>query len=538
MLQLSVWAVFCFACAAKHGVNAGVVERFRRGEPSGGPELQLQGSVARQTPTKNAFFPRKPSDELPLSFSEGLGGDASDPILEASAGPSGEPDATLEQGRPRPPDGEPSTKERQIPARQHTASPRGTRWLPYQRQQSRTASRRRRLEDVISTLRAEKEKMNTSAETSPQRVAIPRPAAAAGPSWGTPGTQSSAGGSPQRQVTPLSLEAVYTILQRAAAWVASRPSPFEKEPTVQAFATILSQYERFKLRVNRPAPEEKELVAGRVLGAGGMGVVFECWDPAAGAMYACKLSWLRPIPGASLTPKVVTMGMRKSIEEETAINSILGPSLSPETLRDQYALVVPSFSGHIVEKAGKPVYSYLLTSAFSRPFYNQVIGFWPAAASLIDVAMTPFITLDVSLFLVRRVIEIIAGLHSLGVVHADIKLDNFLVGHNGGIYLGDFGTALRPTARPRFKPPGTDVYLDAEAAEERLRTGGGESYHTEGQLGLGDNCVPTGLSPHAIFRRRDQHISEDPSEHHRVSQATGPGSFHQVPAAVPSSCRS
>ncbi|PHJ14730.1 rhoptry kinase family protein rop32 [Cystoisospora suis] len=384
-----------------------------------------------------------------------------------------------------------ATGTRQFSPRRNPWPPMGRRRLAHQRQQRRTAARRRKVQRAIEAMKASRGKSEAFAGTTAEQTPSGEPeepgssweiarrtsggqAGEAGPSWGIPGKQYSSERSPEvvtRQGQEAALEeAIYSILRRAAAWVYSQPSVIADDEAVKALANVLGPYETFKVRLTSPVGAERQFMRGRVLGAGGVGVVVECWDTTSGALYACKIPLVKPLPGR-LTPERVTWGLGKAREEETAISSLLGPTLTPEVLRDAYGLFVPWFAGSIVEISGAPYHNYLLPSAHSRPFYNLVVGFWPAAAGLIDVVSTSFIPLEVTLFIVRQIVRTVAALHSLGVVHGDIKVDNFLVGHNGGIYLGDFGT-VTPVAGPqRFRPPGTVVYLDPQSAAETLEAG-------------------------------------------------------------------
>lgn len=77
------------------------------------------------------------------------------------------------------------------------------------------------------------------------------------------------------------------------------------------------------------------------------------------------------------------------------------------------------------------------------------------------------------IYLVVRLIQIVANLHAMGVLHNDLKIENLLVGVDGRLYVGDLGTVLAYTGRPvKFQRIGTDVYLDPKSAEDFLREDG------------------------------------------------------------------
>ncbi|XP_058751588.1 mitogen-activated protein kinase kinase kinase 20-like [Vicia villosa] len=68
---------------------------------------------------------------------------------------------------------------------------------------------------------------------------------------------------------------------------------------------------------------------------------------------------------------------------------------------------------------------------------------------------------------VRSVVEGLHHIHSNGFVHCDIKLQNILVFHDGGIKIADFGLAKKSgeeqSEKQRFECRGTPLYMSPES---------------------------------------------------------------------------
>ncbi|PFH38228.1 hypothetical protein BESB_005690 [Besnoitia besnoiti] len=72
-------------------------------------------------------------------------------------------------------------------------------------------------------------------------------------------------------------------------------------------------------------------------------------------------------------------------------------------------------------------------------------------------------------YIVLRLIQTVAGLHALRVLHLDIKPDNVLVGRDGRVFLADFGYARQGLACPEpMAVGGTDAYMAPEWARRLL----------------------------------------------------------------------
>lgn len=79
------------------------------------------------------------------------------------------------------------------------------------------------------------------------------------------------------------------------------------------------------------------------------------------------------------------------------------------------------------------------------------------------------LTVSDRLYCIMRLLQIVANLHAMGVLHNDIKMENILIGTDGTLHLGDLGSVTPFTGRPtRFQRIGTDVYLDPQTAQNFL----------------------------------------------------------------------
>lgn len=76
----------------------------------------------------------------------------------------------------------------------------------------------------------------------------------------------------------------------------------------------------------------------------------------------------------------------------------------------------------------------------------------------------------------RDIIRVVSAIHSRGVIHRDIKLDNFMLDkHSGRLRLLDFGTAAEFNLRDdvMYEPKGTYEYMAPEMMESFMASSGG-----------------------------------------------------------------
>ena len=74
-----------------------------------------------------------------------------------------------------------------------------------------------------------------------------------------------------------------------------------------------------------------------------------------------------------------------------------------------------------------------------------------------------------ALRVLREAASAVAASHAAGVVHRDVKPENFLVRHDGTLALADFGVAARAGDRTASAPAGTLVGSIGYAAPEQLQ---------------------------------------------------------------------
>jgi serine/threonine-protein kinase len=179
-------------------------------------------------------------------------------------------------------------------------------------------------------------------------------------------------------------------------------------------------------------PVERYVTLG-VLGAGGMGEVYECVDRALNRKVAIKLARA----GAGLDDLSVSMLERES----RVIGSLEHPNIIP------------------VYDAGR--------STGQQPFYTMRLLRHPTLDTVLrdlavgDSAAVNTFTLGRLLRDFIQVCHAIDYAHSRGVIHCDIKPSNILVGEYGEVMVVDWGLAYRVGERPAYRG-GTPSYMAPE----------------------------------------------------------------------------
>ncbi|MFO0659778.1 MAG: bifunctional serine/threonine-protein kinase/formylglycine-generating enzyme family protein [Polyangiaceae bacterium] len=187
-----------------------------------------------------------------------------------------------------------------------------------------------------------------------------------------------------------------------------------------------------------PPPRGHEMAIERyvtlgVLGAGGMGEVYECVDRALNRKIAIKLARA----GAGIDDLSVSMLER----EARVIGSLEHPNIIP------------------VYDAGR--------STTQQPFYTMRLLRHPTLDGVIrELAKgEPAAVANFSLGrLLRDFIQVCHAIdyaHSRGVIHCDIKPSNIMVGEYGEVMVVDWGLAYRVGERPAYRG-GTPSYMAPE----------------------------------------------------------------------------
>ncbi|CBZ54168.1 unnamed protein product [Neospora caninum Liverpool] len=224
------------------------------------------------------------------------------------------------------------------------------------------------------------------------------------------------------------------------------------------------------------------LVAGRLLGGGSEAMVFAAEDVNFSEKSDAFLSAQeasKEISGECL-PSIMAIKIYlceanlleepfKAAEEAEAVEWLqmafwrLVPPCVDVPLSRRLGVATPSWVGSV---EGMPLVSCgdshfaILNRISGMPLMlGDLLAIPPAALRLSD-----------RIYLILRLIQVVANLHCLGVLHNDLKIENLLIGLNGQLYVGDLGAILPNTGRPtKFQRIGTDVYLDPQSAADFLR---------------------------------------------------------------------
>ena len=154
----------------------------------------------------------------------------------------------------------------------------------------------------------------------------------------------------------------------------------------------------------------------RLIGAGGMGLVFLARDPASGNKVAIKL----------LKPELAV--------NEAAVERFLREARHIQQLR--HPGVVP-----VLEVSTRAERPYFVMPHFDRGSLARML---PAGQALNREEILP---------LARRIAEALQHAHRQSIIHRDLKPGNILIDHEGGACLADFGLA-RNLIGDSFLDPG------------------------------------------------------------------------------------
>jgi serine/threonine-protein kinase len=187
-----------------------------------------------------------------------------------------------------------------------------------------------------------------------------------------------------------------------------------------------------------PGPERYP--SGRVLGAGGMGQVFECVDNVLGRQVAVK----------RLRPEVVTDPVAIAMLEREA--RVIGSLEHPN--------IIPVYDAGYLDDSG--------------PFYAMRLMERPSLEALLrklregDPEATAEFGLGRLLRAFIQVCQAVDYAHSRGIVHCDLKPSNILLGSFGEVLVVDWGLAHSPDESSAYRG-GTPGYMAPEQFEPDTR---------------------------------------------------------------------
>ncbi|ESS36147.1 rhoptry kinase family protein ROP32 [Toxoplasma gondii VEG] len=218
-------------------------------------------------------------------------------------------------------------------------------------------------------------------------------------------------------------------------------SQSRKKKLVEAFNMYLPDGDRFFVESLSDASESKEFVRGPLLGVGGNGLVFEAQD-SDGHVYALKLLLVRMSTFLEAVGDLSHDAWRReedwafarALRKEMKVLRLFPPDKSPEQLYEE-GFVLPLFQGIL---AGKPRMTPL-TEEFGAT--SVVVGFHKVACSVGQLFSAHRLPDGVKLELTKQMVDRVARLHSYGILHGDVKWENFFLDDNGRVFLGDFEQA-------------------------------------------------------------------------------------------------
>ncbi|CBZ52424.1 unnamed protein product [Neospora caninum Liverpool] len=198
-----------------------------------------------------------------------------------------------------------------------------------------------------------------------------------------------------------------------------------------------------------PCPERSSEASGRMdslrrLGSGALksvpenGAATESRDsPPGRATYAAKIMyWSKAKSGVN--PEEVQSSLSDFVREELeAFRLLRETDISDDDLFHKHGLVVPQGVRRVARLPPLLRASAALFPDTPLFFLNELI-MYPALKCSLDMMAQDHFTREGLRVLVRRLVKVVAGLHQLGFTHNDIKPQNFLVGGDGMVYVGDF----------------------------------------------------------------------------------------------------
>ena len=132
----------------------------------------------------------------------------------------------------------------------------------------------------------------------------------------------------------------------------------------------------------------------------------------------------------------VNLAMHKLTEKLVAVKSINKHFLSEKSQKQKVMQEV-----YILKKIKHPSVMRLFESFETKKHILFVVELCSGGDLLNYVRKRRKLNEDVAKFFFKQVISGLQYLHKKNIIHRDIKLDNILLDHNGGIKIGDFGVS-------------------------------------------------------------------------------------------------
>ncbi len=150
----------------------------------------------------------------------------------------------------------------------------------------------------------------------------------------------------------------------------------------------------------------------------------------------------------------------------------------------------------------------------------------------------------------RQALNAVTYLHEQGIVHGDIKPENYLVNRKKGdihVVLCDFGTALYPEAPPELysRPCGTPMYLNPQKLYRSVQKAPPELSKEEYvRLQERGDLWALAMTIHMIFTKQDPDLAHPDPDRQKWMQITklerlygeeGPYTWNRLPVDLPES---
>ncbi|KEP66444.1 UNVERIFIED_CONTAM: rhoptry protein ROP17 [Hammondia hammondi] len=232
----------------------------------------------------------------------------------------------------------------------------------------------------------------------------------------------------------------------------------EKNPTEaqQAIGTYLINSAENTWFISVPGGRYILLKKRGFIGGGGFGLVYHVEHPTTGQPFALKIFVGRV--GADDRADQVS----GPIEEEFGVMKYFPPEWTPTRIYSELRFMVPLLKLRVL---GKPefqdVRNHLRIYSICALFPKAQGDLGEVVVLLADMDSTNAYHIRMSCTI--QMVKLLARFHAFGLVHGDVKLQNFLVEKSGLLLLSDFTQILRTNERC-FPPVVTVIYMSPEIA--------------------------------------------------------------------------